>query len=99
MDIMSKLNSFHRRRTIFLKGRHIGCIDEEWLYPDTKTTMEQADLLTMEQYMDKQRETVNVYVEPTEAYRKCKLSQSSTRDNNRLVWRKTQVKKNEEEVT
>lgn len=40
------------------------------IYPDTKTSMEQFDLLTMEEYMNRRRETVSAYVDSTELFNK-----------------------------
>ena len=91
--IMRKLTSFHRRCARFISGRHIRCIDEVWIYPDTKTTMEMTDLLPIEDYMAKRKETVRLYVETTKILEDCKNSLPAARNSNQTVWWSSDKKK------
>ena len=85
-NIMKKLTSFHRRCARFISGRHIRCVDDVWIYPDTKTTMEITDLLSIEEYMLKRKDTVRLYVRTTDILNKCKFSRPAPRNSNQTVW-------------
>ena len=81
-----KLQSFHRRCARFITGRHIKVVDEKWIYPDSKTTMEMADLLPIEEYIQKRKETVKIFTEERKIYSACKLSTYLTKNDRLLIW-------------
>jgi hypothetical protein len=76
-------------------------IDDKWIYPNSKLTLEMAGLLTMEEYIAKRKETVSMYVNSTEIYNKCMRSKPSSRCSNQLVWWKKlkNERENSENVT
>ena len=61
-------------------------IDDIWVYPNSKLTLEMAGLLTMEEYIATRKETVSVYVNSTEIFNECMQSKPSSRCSNQLVW-------------
>ena len=73
--------------------------DLTWIYPETKVTMEMADLLTIDEYIETRKLTVGGYVEGTEIYDECKRMTT-----NRLVWwkvsnRRKNMKNNVTEIS
>jgi acetyltransferase-like isoleucine patch superfamily enzyme len=50
--IIDKLNSFHHMCARHITGRHIRLEDDVWIYPNTRITLQQANLLTIEKYID-----------------------------------------------
>jgi hypothetical protein len=81
-----KLQSFHRRCARFITGRHIKLVDDKWIYPCTKKTMEMADLLPIEEYIKKRKDTIRIFAEEREILAKCKSSSILTRNNRSLAW-------------
>ena len=55
--------------------------DSTWVYPATKETMELADLLSIDDYIEERKLTVGGYVEGTEIYSECKEITT-----NQLLW-------------
>ena len=81
-----KLQRFHRRCARFITGRHITVVDEKWVYPDSKTTLEMADLLPIEEYIQKRKETVKIFTVDRKLYSDCKLSTYLTKNDRSLIW-------------
>lgn len=80
--MIERLNAFHRRCARFITGRHIRMLDDStWVYPSTTKTLELADLLPIEDYVETRKLTVGGYVEGTDIYAACKEITT-----NRLVW-------------
>ena len=80
--MIQRLNAFHRRCARFITGRHIRMLDDEtWIYPSTTKTLELADLLSIEDYIETRKLTVGGYVEGTDIFKECKEMTT-----NRLVW-------------
>ena len=82
-----KLKSFHNRCARFVTGRHIRKIEETWIYPSSKDTLELAGLLTIDEYITKRKETVKGYAVTTEIFKKWAESSNSLTCNS-LEWGK-----------
>ena len=91
----AKLNSFHRRCSRYITGRHIRLVNDVWIYPESKLTLEMADLEPIEEYIKKRRDTISAYVHSTELYNICKGTKASARFSNQLVWWKNYEKEKE----
>jgi hypothetical protein len=88
-----KLQSFHHRCARYITGRHIRKEEEIWIYPDNKTTLELADLLPIEEYIKKRKETILIFARDIPIFQQCNTSQYMRRHNNSLVWwDKNQIK-------
>ena len=86
-NIMRKrLNSFHNRCTRYITGRHITMKNDIWEYPDTKKTLDLADLLKLEDYIEKRKNTIFGFAENLQLYKECELSSKINRGENNLVW-------------
>ena len=79
----SKLNSFHRRCSRYVTGRHIRLVNDVWVYPESKITLEMADLAPIEEYITKRKDTVSSYVE---IFKTCEGTKASARCSNQRVW-------------
>ena len=82
----SKVNSFHNRCSRFITRRNITLDGETWIYPSRASTLQQADLLSIEQYIVKRRDTIGAYVESRDIYRSCQFWEGLTRNNKELMW-------------
>jgi hypothetical protein len=76
--MVGKLNSFHHMCARFITGRHIQQIGEEWIYPNTQETLQQANLLTIQEYIHKRRQTVKDYVTATNIFQICQDSKGTS---------------------
>jgi ribonucleotide reductase beta subunit family protein with ferritin-like domain len=76
--MIGKLNSFHHMYARFITGRHIQQVGEEWIYPNTEETLKQANLLTIQEYLNKRRKTVQNYVLTTNIFQECLNSTRGT---------------------
>ena len=94
----AKLNSFHRRCSRYITGRHIRLVNDVWIYPESKMTLEMADLDPIESYIKKRRDTISAYVHSLDLYNVCKGTKASARFSNQLVWWKNYEKEKEEEI-
>jgi Reverse transcriptase (RNA-dependent DNA polymerase) len=83
--MQTRLNSFHHRCARYITGRHITMKDNVWTYPDTKSTLELADLLTLEEYIEKRKSTIFGFAENLQIYKNCEMSNNNKGRNN-LVW-------------
>ena len=85
--VRNKFRTFHNRCARFITGRFITKQDDgSWLFPDTKTTLQQAFLLPIDDYITKRRETVSHYVEEKKIYSKCKSAVEQFKSENKLEW-------------
>ena len=84
--LKDKLNSFHNRCARYITGDHIRVIDDVWYYPSRKETLEKADLLTIDEYITKRKNTVSIYAEETQIFKDCKEITERTKDNKSLAW-------------
>ena len=84
----NKLKSFHNRCARFITGRHIRKIDETWICPDTKTTLELADLLTTNEYIEQRKETIREFAIGTDIFQKYnELACVTKTDNSLELWK------------
>jgi hypothetical protein len=96
--IKNKLNSFHRRCSRYITGRHIRLVNDVWIYPDSAVTLEMADLLPIEEYIEKRKSTVCEYTMSTDIFKRCETIGAHSRISNQKVWWKNVRKENEETV-
>jgi exonuclease III len=86
-NTMQKLNSFHRRCARYITGQHIRQDrDGSWIYPNSKTTLENAGLETIGKYIERRRRTISEYTGGRAIYRRCLKSQPIASNINQLVW-------------
>ena len=96
--IKDKLNSFHRRCSRYITGRHIRLVNEVWIYPDSKVTLEMADLLLIEEYIENRKRTVCECTMSTNIFKVCeKIGAHSRFSNQKILWKNVR-KENEENV-
>ena len=82
----NKPKSFHNKCARFLTGRYITKIDDKWVYPETKKTLELAHLLPVEDYIMKRITTIRTYAFGTEIYKECIAKSGYIKgDNSRRV--------------
>jgi hypothetical protein len=84
--MLQKLNTFHNMCARYITGRHIKLVNEQWEYPCSATTLKQASLLTIKEYINKRRSTVKKYVETTQIFRDCQNSKAVANSARKLVW-------------
>ena len=60
--------------------------DDVWIYPETKKTLELADLLPLEEYIEKRKGTIFGFAENLPIFKECELSSEINKGNNSLVW-------------
>jgi hypothetical protein len=70
----------------YITGRHIKLVNEQGEYPCSATTLKQASLLTIKEYIIKRRSTVKKYVETTQILRDCQNSRAVANSARKLVW-------------
>ena len=85
-DLKCKLRSFHHRSARFLTGRYITKIDDEWVYPETKKTLELAHLLPIDDYIMKRKQTIATYALQTAIYKECINKSLYIKNDNSLQW-------------
>ena len=89
----NKVNAFHNRCSRFITGRHIKLDGETWVYPSRVTTLQQADLLGVEDYIVKRKDTIGAYAESTDIFNSCQSCEGYTKNNRELMWWKQQLSK------
>ena len=82
----NKLKTAHHRSAWFMTGRYITKINEEWVYPDTKRTLELAHLLPIEEYITNRKNTIQLYALDTDIYNDCIIKSLHTKADNSLQW-------------
>jgi hypothetical protein len=84
-DLMRQLRSFHRRCCRGLTGEFIRQDEEgEWICPNSEEVLRKAGVLTIEEYIQRRRETIMRYAEARIIYGKCKSSRKIASNN--LLW-------------
>lgn len=82
-----KLSSFHNRCARYITGRHIKQQEDgTWVYPCSKITRKEADLLTVEEYIQKRKQTITPFAEEQEIFTKCRQSESLIRSSQLMWW-------------
>ena len=86
--MLQVLRSFHHRCARYITHRHIRQDTEtgEWSYPNTETTLEEAGLWTIEEYIERRRNTVMNYVKERAIYRRCKNSHPVALSSRKATW-------------
>lgn len=87
MDYMRILNSFHHRVARYLSGRHIRKLDDgTWEYPSSQGILEQNGLYTIQEYIQRRRDTINRYIRNRPIYTQCIRSHSLVGGPKRFWW-------------
>ena len=83
-DMIRQLRSFHRRCCRGLTGEFIHQDEDgEWICPSSDGVMEKAGVLTIEEYLQRRRDSILPYAETRKIYERCK---SSERIGSKLLW-------------
>ena len=85
-NVRNKLRTFHNRCARFITGRFITKEEDTWIFPDTATTLQLADLLSIDEYIMNRRNTISEYAMGTNIYSKCKKSGNYNKSDNKLEW-------------
>ena len=80
------MRTFHHKSARFLTGRYITQIDDEWIYPETKRTLELAHLLPIEDYIMNRKNKIQLYASETEIYNECIAKSLYVKADNSLQW-------------
>jgi hypothetical protein len=84
-DLMRQVRSFHRRCCRGLTGEFVRQDEEgEWICPKSEEVLKKAGVLTIEEYIQRRRDTIMKYVETRNIYGTCKSSQKIA--SNLLWW-------------
>jgi hypothetical protein len=84
---LKKLRSFHSRVARYLTGRHIRPNEDgSWTCPRSIDVLQEAGLCTIDEYIDRRRETVARFVEERPIYQKCLRSRALSTNVNKVVW-------------
>ncbi len=91
--MLLSLESFHRRCARFITGRHIKeNADGTWTYPDSKTTLSQAGMQPIDEYIRRRVLTVMDYSKERLIYKQCIESKPLASNGNQLVWWKYNIR-------
>jgi hypothetical protein len=85
-DLMRQLRRFHTRCRRGLTGEFIRQDEEgewEWICPKSEEVLKKAGVLTIEEYIERRRETIMKYAQTRNRYGKCK---SSRKIASNLLW-------------
>jgi hypothetical protein len=87
-SMMQKLRSFHQKCARHITGRNIRLdpTTDEWIYPDSETTLREAGFWTIEEYIERRKETVMKYARERAIYRRCVSSHPVAFSSRRGVW-------------
>ena len=85
VDMMKQLRSFHRRccRGITREFIHQNEETGEWICPNSEMVLAKAGVLTIEEYIQRRRDTILPYARSTSIYGRCK---SAKKIGSRLLW-------------
>ena len=84
-DMMHQLRSFHRRCCHGITRDFIHQDEEsgEWICPSRKEVLEKAGILTVEEYIQRRRDTILPYARSTNIYERCK---NAKKLGSNLLW-------------
>jgi hypothetical protein len=87
-SMMQKLRSFHQKCARHITGRNIRLDPStgEWIYPDSETTLREAGFWTIEEYIERRKETVMKYARERAIYRRCVSSRPVALSSRKGVW-------------
>lgn len=96
----NKINSFHHRCSRYITGRHITKEGDNWIYPSRASTLSDADLLGVEEYIENRKIAISGYAEETNIFQKCLQMEGLSRNGNTLTWWTNKItKSNEAEIS
>ena len=85
------LESFHRRVARYLCRRHIRKLEDgTWEYPPSEEILEQAGLYTIQEYIQRRRDTITRYIRNRPIYTQCIRSHSLVGGTKRFWWNQKQ---------
>jgi len=86
-NTLKKFRSFHSRVARYLTGRHIRPLENgEWFYPSTADVLNEAGLFTIDEYIQRRRDTIWRFVQPRPIYNACIRSIPFSNNVNKVVW-------------
>ena len=87
-SMMQTLRSFHQKCARHITGRNIRLdpSTNEWIYPDSETTLREAGFWTIEEYIERRKDTVMKYAKERAIYRRCVSSRPVAFSSRRGVW-------------
>jgi hypothetical protein len=84
---LRKIRSFHSRVARHLTGRHIRPLENgEWYCPPTADTLSRAGLFTIDEYIQRRRDTIRGFVRPRPIYNACIQSVPMSTNVHKVVW-------------
>jgi hypothetical protein len=94
---MVQVRSFHRRCARHITRTHIRQ-DEDgtWIYPSSEGVLEEAGLCTIEEYIQKRRDTVEAFAKNRPLYEACKDSIPLKSRNHAVWWKQVHFSQNDE---
>jgi hypothetical protein len=86
--MMQSLRSFHQRCARHITGRNIrlDTATNEWTYPDSETTLREAGFWTIEEYIDRRKNTILGYARERTIYSQCLQSTPVALSSRKKVW-------------
>ena len=84
--------SFHSRIGRHLTGRHIRLLEDgSWFCPPTVEVLEDAGLQTIDEYINRRRQTVRSFTRHRPLYEACRQSTALSTNINKAVWWQLEV--------
>ena len=84
---LRNLRSFHSRVARHLTARHIRCLEDgTWFCPPTAEVLAEAGLRTIDEYIQKRRDTIRAGVVTRPIYQECRRSAALPGQSRKVVW-------------
>ena len=81
------LKGFHNKCARYIAGEHIQQRPNgEWIYPDSKKILTTCGLFTIEDYIQRRKDTVTAFVVSRDIFEQCRTSVSFSGNVNQKVW-------------
>ena len=94
---MVQLRSFHRRCARYITRTHIRQEEDgTWIHPSSDGVLEGAGLCTIEEYIQKRRDTVEAFAQFRPLYEACKNSTPLRSRNHAVWWNQVHFSQNDE---
>jgi hypothetical protein len=86
--MLQPLRSFHQRCAHHITGRNIRLdpTTNEWIYPDSETTLREAGFWTIEEYIDRRKNTILSYARERAIYDQCLKSTPAALKSHKKIW-------------
>jgi hypothetical protein len=94
---MVQLRSFHRRCARYITRTHIRQEEDgTWIHPSSEGILKEAGLDSIEEYIQKRRDTVEVFAQFRPLYEACKNSTPLRSRNHAVWWNQVHFSQNDE---